>query len=175
MMEKQTPTAVPLWAIPAMDSFISTVTKKNDAVLFRQNIRRLASALDEDGANGWTEITPRQIWIFFRGRPFWQFRGVARFLNFIGLESLVPLANERNVKRILDASEMELPDAVMEESFDVKTIEKVSQAILQEMKKQDTAKPASIRAVGFIWIWRISFLLTVFCIQKVFVAGGSMR
>lgn len=135
MMEKQTPTAVPLWAIPAMDSFISTVTKKNDAVLFRQNIRRLASALEEDGANGWTEITPRQIWIFFRGRPFWQFRGVARFLNFIGLESLVPLANERNVKRILDASEMELPDAVMEESFDVKTIEKVSQAILQEMKK----------------------------------------
>ena len=102
MMEKQTPTAVPLWAIPAMDSFISTVTKKNDAVLFRQNIRRLASALDEDGANGWTEITPRQIWIFFRGRPFWQFRGVARFLNFIGLESLVPLANERNVKRILE-------------------------------------------------------------------------
>ena len=86
MMEKLTLTMVPMWAIPAMDSFISTVNKKKDAGLFRQNIRRLALALDEEGTKGWTEITPGQIWKFFRGRPFWHFRGIERFSEFHRIE-----------------------------------------------------------------------------------------
>ncbi|MCI7806021.1 MAG: tyrosine-type recombinase/integrase [Spirochaetales bacterium] len=140
MMEKQTLTVVPMWAIPAMDSFISTVNKKKDAGLFRQNIRRLALALDEEGTKGWTEITPGQIWKFFRGRPFWQFRGIERFLNFIGLNMLSPFANERNGKRILDASAMKLPDATVEECFDVETVKSISFAILQEMEKAGYSK-----------------------------------
>ena len=135
MMKKQTRTVAPLWAIPAMDSFISTVNKKNDAYLFRHNIKRLVLALNEEGIRGWTEIVPGQIWRFFKGRPFWHFRGVDRFLNFIGLNELAPFANERNVKRILDASEMELPDATLEESFDAEIVKKASKEILQEMVK----------------------------------------
>lgn len=135
MMKKQTRTVAPLWAIPAMDSFISTVNKKNDAYLFRHNIKRLVLALNEEGIRGWTEIVPGQIWRFFKGRPFWHFRGVDRFLNFIGLNELAPFANERNVKRILDASDMDLSDTTTEESFDAETVKKASKEILQEMVK----------------------------------------
>lgn len=140
MMEKQARTVTPLWAIPAMDSFISTVNKKNDAYLFRHNIKQLVLALNEEKIRGWTEIASGHIWRFFRGRPFWQFRGVERFLNFIGLNRLAPFANERNVKRILDASEMELPDATMEEPFDAEMVKKASDGILQEMEKVGYSK-----------------------------------
>ena len=140
MMEKQTRTVTPLWAIPAMDSFISTVNKKNDAYLFRHNIKQLVLALNEEKIRGWTEIAPGQIWRFFRGRPFWHFRGVERFLNFIGLNRLAPFANERNVKRILDASEMELPDATMEEPFNAERVKKASDGIVQEMEKGGYSK-----------------------------------
>ena len=54
MIEKQIRTVAPLWANPAMDSFISTVNKKNDAYLFRHNIKRLVLALNEEGIRGWT-------------------------------------------------------------------------------------------------------------------------
>ena len=70
MMEKQTLTMVPLWAIPAMDSFISTVNKKNDVYLFRHNIKRLVLALNEEGIRGWKEIVSSQIWRFLKGRSF---------------------------------------------------------------------------------------------------------
>lgn len=140
MIEKQQKVLAPSWSVMAMNSYISTVNKKKDANLFRQNIRRLALALDEEGARGWTEIAPNQIWRFFKGRPSWHYRGVESFLNFIGLERLAPLAIERNVKRILDASQMELPNLSMKESVDAEAVNKISTEILMEMKKVGYSK-----------------------------------
>lgn len=83
------------------------------------------------------------------------------------MNRLSPFTNERNGKRILDASEIK-PDVTIEECFDVETVKSISFAILQEMEKVGysktcltTSRRIYLDLSNFLYAYGLSYIKSI--------------